>query len=63
MKARLRPFFEHSFFLWEEKGKETALEGDWVREKLKKQEYNLMKQAILRERVNLELAVPPEVGV
>jgi hypothetical protein len=32
--------------------KEIVPEGGWVREKLKKQEYNLMKQAILRERVN-----------
>ena len=39
---------ESGSFLREEKGKETALEGDWVREKLKSRKDNLMKQPVLR---------------
>lgn len=51
---------EENEFPAEEKGKETGLEGSWVREKLKRWEDNLIKQSVLREQVNLEPTIPTQ---
>ena len=53
---------EQDGVIWRRKEGKKVPEGGQVREKLKRQEDNLMKQPVSRERVSLEPTVPPVRG-